>query len=137
MEHGQRLRENPKIGSLLREVGERLMIAEREIEAVPIKKRDSSDDRASQGSSQKDGVLKEAGGDEDGEGGIRPSTGVAERISMVLKNVTSRGLSINPSGFIYEFCGTVSVRDRLAGECVNADVSRWRISKGLVFTVVA
>ena len=51
MEHGQRLRENAKISSLLREVGERLMIAEREVEAVPIKK--------CEGFEKKDGGSKE------------------------------------------------------------------------------
>lgn len=38
MEHGQPLRQNEKMSGLLREMGEKLMIAEREIDAVPIKK---------------------------------------------------------------------------------------------------
>lgn len=38
MEHGQPLRENEKVASLLKDVGPRLMIAEREMDAVPIKK---------------------------------------------------------------------------------------------------
>ncbi|CAN0024625.1 unnamed protein product, partial [Laminaria digitata] len=38
MEHGQPLRENEKVSQLLRDIGQRLMIAEREVEAVPIKK---------------------------------------------------------------------------------------------------
>lgn len=37
MEHGQPLRSNEKVSELLRQVGQRLMIAERELEAVPIK----------------------------------------------------------------------------------------------------
>ncbi len=38
MEHGQPLRENAKVNQLLKDVGQRLMIAEREMDAVPIKK---------------------------------------------------------------------------------------------------
>lgn len=38
MEHGQPLRENEKVASLLKDVGQRLMIAEREVEAIPIRK---------------------------------------------------------------------------------------------------
>lgn len=38
MEHGQPLRHNDKVASLLKDVGQRLMIAEREVDAVPIKK---------------------------------------------------------------------------------------------------
>lgn len=37
MEHGQALRPNEELSGLLRQVGQRLMIAEREVEAVPIK----------------------------------------------------------------------------------------------------
>lgn len=37
MEHGQALRPNEDISALLRQVGQRLMIAEREVEAIPIK----------------------------------------------------------------------------------------------------
>lgn len=38
MEHGQPLRENDKVASLLKDVGQRLMIAEREVDAIPIRK---------------------------------------------------------------------------------------------------
>lgn len=37
MEHGQPLRSNKEVSELLRQVGHRLMIAEREMDAVPIK----------------------------------------------------------------------------------------------------
>lgn len=37
MEHGQPLRPNEEVSKLLREVGRRLLIAERELTAVPIK----------------------------------------------------------------------------------------------------
>lgn len=43
MEHGQPLRENEKVASLLKDVGQRLMIAERELDAVPIKKSPSAE----------------------------------------------------------------------------------------------
>lgn len=37
MEHGQPLRSNEKVSELLAQVGQRLMIAEREMETIPIK----------------------------------------------------------------------------------------------------
>ncbi|CAM9717363.1 unnamed protein product, partial [Ectocarpus sp. 8 AP-2014] len=49
MEHGQPLRGNDKVASLLKDVGQRLMIAQREIDAVPIKKPPSPSSSTSAG----------------------------------------------------------------------------------------
>eukprot|EP00904_Undaria_pinnatifida_P008674 jgi/Undpi1/4937/HiC_scaffold_19.g08289.m1 len=71
MEHGQPLRKNDKVSDLLRNIGQRLMIAEREVDAVPIKK--SPTPRTSTptpANVEGEGEAKKSGTEADGDGDV-------------------------------------------------------------------